>query len=352
MSDRLVRARIMKKSFCLAIITLQTAFGSAWAWDYEGHRLINQLALASLPTNFPAFVRTAENQERIGFLAGEPDRWRNTPDLALKHYNGPDHYIDLEEVGHYGLDVLKLPVYRYDFVAALALYRAANPGKFSEIDPAKNEDHTRELVGLLPWALTEQYGKVKSEFSYLKEYEQAGLPEEIANAQANIVYVMGVMGHMAGDSAQPLHTTIHHHGWVGANPSNYSTNSRIHSWIDGGYFAKIGNLDSGELQKRIRPAKLIQLGDRPAKPAEVFQAIVKFLIQQNGQVEPLYQLEKQGKLSGNGTVGLEGKAFLEAQMIQGAQLLGDLWFSAWQQATPDTFLRNQLSKRAPSANGK
>ena len=29
----------------------------ALAWDYEGHRAANQLALASLPTNFPAFVR-------------------------------------------------------------------------------------------------------------------------------------------------------------------------------------------------------------------------------------------------------------------------------------------------------
>ena len=33
------------------------ALGCAQAWDYEGHRLVNQLALASLPTNYPAFVR-------------------------------------------------------------------------------------------------------------------------------------------------------------------------------------------------------------------------------------------------------------------------------------------------------
>ena len=28
----------------------------AGAWDYEGHYIINQLALASLPANFPAFA--------------------------------------------------------------------------------------------------------------------------------------------------------------------------------------------------------------------------------------------------------------------------------------------------------
>jgi hypothetical protein len=40
---------------------------SAWAWDYDGHRLVNRLALESLPTNFPAFVFTAEARERIAF---------------------------------------------------------------------------------------------------------------------------------------------------------------------------------------------------------------------------------------------------------------------------------------------
>src|SRR5437016_13059031 len=60
----------------------------ALGWDYEGHRLVNQLALASLPTNFPGFVRNPELAERVAFLAGEPDRWRNTADLPLKHLNG------------------------------------------------------------------------------------------------------------------------------------------------------------------------------------------------------------------------------------------------------------------------
>jgi hypothetical protein len=206
---------------------------AARAWDYEGHRTVNQLALASLPTNFPAFVHTPAAEERVAFLAGEPDRWRNTPDLPLKHFNGPDHYLDLEELATYGLKPEALPVFRYDFVALLALARKAHPENFHAIDSAKNEDHTRELVGFLPWAITENYGKLKSAFSYLKTFEEnGGTEEEIANAQANIIYIMGVMGHYVGDSSQPLHTTIHHHGWVGDNPHHYSTNGRIHSWID------------------------------------------------------------------------------------------------------------------------
>src|SRR3974390_2976811 len=104
----------------LVILALvQMAGRPTLAWDYEGHRLVNQLALGSLPTNFPAFVGVPAAAERIAFLSGETDRWRNVQDLPLRHSNGPDHYIDLEQLGDYGLKPEELPVFRYDFVAEL-----------------------------------------------------------------------------------------------------------------------------------------------------------------------------------------------------------------------------------------
>src|SRR5262245_59333528 len=85
------------------------------AWDYEGHRVVNQLALASLPTNFPSFVRSPDVQERIAFLAGEPDRWRNVPDeFPLGHASGPDHYLDMESLAEHDLTPATLPMFRYD----------------------------------------------------------------------------------------------------------------------------------------------------------------------------------------------------------------------------------------------
>ena len=330
---------------------LQLGARLAWAWDYEGHRVVNQLGLASLPTNFPAFVREPAAAERIAFLAGEMDRWRNTTDLSLKNYSFPDHYIDMEELAEYGLKAELLPIFRYDFVAELALYREAHPGKFPEPDAASNQDHTRGLVGLLPWAIAESVGKLKSNFSYLKAYEEGGTPEEIANAQADIIYVMGVMGHLIGDASQPLHTTIHHHGWVGDNPHDYTTSRGFHSWIDGGYFNKTGGADLAALRSKLRPAQLVSINGRPAKAEETFQVGVLFLIEQNKQVEPLYQLDKDGRLSGEGEKGLEGKAFLEGQLLKSGQLLGDLWFTAWQQAPPDSFLKGQLARRKRAAGG-
>ncbi len=338
----------MKRLSALALALLachQLTLHRALAWDYEAHRAVNLLALASLPTNFPAFVREPAAAERIGFLAGEMDRWRNTPDLPLKHYSFPDHYMDLEELAEYELKPEMLPVFRYDFVATLALYRHAHPDKFPAPDAERNQDHTRGLVGLLPWGVAESVGKLKSGFSYLKAFEEAGTPEEIANAQANIIYVMGVMGHLVGDSSQPLHTTIHHHGWVGDNPHHYTTERSIHSWIDGGYLNKTGGANLAALKSRLRPAHTVTLDGRPAKPEETFQVEMLFLVEQNKQVEPLYELEKEGKLSAEGEKGLEGKAFLEGQLLKAGQLLGDFWYSAWKEAPPDTFLKGQLARR-------
>ncbi|HEX4644271.1 MAG TPA: hypothetical protein VH598_01545, partial [Verrucomicrobiae bacterium] len=66
---------------------------------------------------------------------------------------------------------------------------------------------------------------------------------------------------------------------------------------------------------------------------------------QNQLVEPLYQLDRDGKLSGEGEIGLQGKPFLTGQLIKAGQMLGNLWYTAWQQAAPDAYLKAQLARR-------
>lgn len=339
--------QLMKKLIALVTFVFAGSQLTSSAWDYEGHRLVNQLGLSSLPANFPAFAKSPAAQERVAFLAGEPDRWRNTTDLSLQHSQEPEHFIDIEELAHCGFTPETLPILRYDFVSQIASAHKQHPEKF----PAGRDDPAHKYVwcGLMPWTITENYAKLKSEFSYLKTFQQfGGTPEEIANAEANILYTMGVMGHHVGDAGQPLHTTIHHHGWATnqvANPQNYSTKSSIHSWIDGGYFAKIGGGDLNGMKKNIRPAQLVSFNGKPARTDEMFPAVIRFIVEQNKLVEQLYQYDKAGKFSGNGTVGMEGRAFLEGQLVKSGQLLGDIWFSAWQQATTDQFLQSQLAKR-------
>ena len=344
----------MKKIILGIFLAAGALATNALAWDYEGHHAVNELALASLPKNFPTFVLTPEARTRIAFLAGEADRWRNITStregtgLALGHASGPDHYLDLEDIKLYDLTPATLPPLRYDFVAAIVKARAAHPERFPAIDPAKDSDHTREINGFLPWAITENFEKLQSGFATLAALEKmGGTPEEIANAKQNIIYVMGVMGHFVGDASQPLHTTMYHHGWTtNNNPNHYTTSFKFHQWIDGGFFSATGGINVPKLSPRIQPAEKMPAAD---DPNGIFHASVNFLVAANKLVEPLYILDRDGKLSNKENRGAEGRAFLESQLVKSGQLLGNLWFTAWATAPEDTFLERELQRRAQAA---
>lgn len=315
----------------------------ARAWDYEGHRTVNLLAVESLPDDFPAFVRAPAARERIAFLSGEPDRWRNTPDLPLRHVNGPDHFIDLEELADFDLKVELLTPFRHVFVEQLAHARARHPERFPAIPVEQNRDRTRQYPGFLPWAIMECYSRLKSALSYHKVFEQLGTPEEIENARANVIHLMGVMGHFAGDAAQPLHTTKHFNGWAGDNPAGYTTARTFHSWIDGGYLARTGGIAPEPLRERLRPAAAAQTIQ--GRTDFIFPVITRFVVGQHQLVEPLYRMEKAGELKGEAGAGLKGRPVLEAQILKGAQFLGDLWLTAWRNAHEDTYLTSRLNER-------
>jgi len=334
---------------------------AAPAWDQEGHRTVNVLALAALPADYPAFVREPANAARIAYLASVPDRWRNVdPWLKQSGSSWTDHFLDIEQLADAGLDAGTVPSLRYDFAVAFAAGRAAHADRFPPIDPAKNIDHTREWPGFAPWAITEWTQKLRSAFGYLKAFQEVGgTPEEIANAQADAVYVMGVLGHYVGDCAQPLHTTVHHNGWEGANPNDYTTWRGFHSWIDSGFITKAG-ITAADLVPRARPVEPIAFGPRADGRDPIFVAVMDYVIAQHQLVEPLYRLEKEGKLNDElektdrtksfpGPVSAEGRAFIEGQLLTGGQMLGRLWLTAWKTAPVDTYLRTQLVKRQGAA---
>lgn len=325
---------------------------SVSAWDYEGHRLINDLAVTALPTNFPAFVREAAARERIQFLSGEPDRWRNNRERGLRHAKNPDHYFDFEDLADYNLKPEDLSHFRYEFVAKMAVARQKHPEKFPAVDPKSDADQLRGLPGFLPWAINEQFGCLKSAFAYLKVFEQLGTPEEIANARANVIYHMGVIGHFVGDASQPLHTTKHFNGWIGENPRSFTTKSSFHTWIDGGFFKEAGGHNRAAMTKSIRQARALDPKPVSETVSGEFKAILDYIHTQHLQVLPLYQLDKDGKLTAKDAAGKEGKQFLEGQMLRASHFLSDLWLTAWQQAPVDVFLRAQLTQRKSDPNRK
>src|SRR4030095_788074 len=124
---------------------------AAMGWDSDGHRVVNLCALSALPTNFPGFARDRTARERIGFLGGEPDRWRNTTHYMLRHVNNPDHFIDLEDLVPLEFSITNVPLFRYEFVAHITRSVALHPERFPAIASMNDQDHIRLLPGFLPW---------------------------------------------------------------------------------------------------------------------------------------------------------------------------------------------------------
>lgn len=330
-----------------ALAALLLAAPAARAWYEPGHRIVNQLALDSLPADFPAWLRTPAAAERIGFLANEPDRWRRTRSLLLQHANGLDHFVELEAIEAAGLDLGTLTPFRYRFAAQFAAGRAAHPSAFPPLDPAGDADHSQEWPGFLPWTIAEYYAKLQSEFSYLKTYELYGSPADVEQARANVLYTMGVMGHYVGDGSQPLHTTIHRSGWVGPNPRGYTT-ADFHAVVDGGFIAKAG-ITAAALAARVAPARPLSLAPRPDGRDPAFTAALDYLRATRRTVEPLYRLMQQHALEDPANAA--GRAFIEGRLLAGGEMLGALWLTAWREAAPDPVLRATLLGRRPQGRG-
>ena len=288
--------------------------------------MVAAMAVASLPEDFPAFARSAEASERIQFLSGEPDRWRSLPENALRHVNDPDHYCDLEAAATYNLTPETFPEFRNELIGHIYVDHTLHPEKVS-VEDKPDDAKVYVLFGLLPYAIQEHYLKLKAEFSYLRGMINYGASSnDIYQAEQNILYTMGILSHFAGDGSQPLHLSVHHHGWVGENPEGYSTDRDIHSLIDGGVI-EAGHITHENFIGKIKPASMIPT-QVSATGSSSFPVIMSYLAETHRRLVPLYQLEKDGKLDED-KPSAEGCQFIEDQLLRGGQFLGDLYYSAY-----------------------
>lgn len=287
----------------LALVLFAT---SAWPWGNEGHTAINRVAAEKLPPDVPPFLCHAADQ--LAYLGSEPDRWRERTELALKLSQEPDHYINLERV-----EGMTLPPDRYSFYRELDAKREQTPGKPEYLLPEK--------VGLQPYIAMETYGRLVVAF---REYRHALLEHKDPDfAERNAIFYAGWLGHYVADGSNPLHTTVQYNGWTGPNPNGYTTANTIHWRMEGVFVAAN--------QKQLQFADLVS--PTPRKLADPFQDYVSYLRRSNQDVEKVYQLEKAGGFDGEGTP--ESRQFIRRRMAAGAQMLRDLWYTAWLQSAQD-----------------
>lgn len=308
-------------AFAVALLSASRTFG----WDAHGHRTITYLALDGLPADAPAWLRDPNIRDRIAFQASEVDRWRDTKNAAVKHTNPPDHYLDVDLLDQFGLTLETVPPLRNEYLRAMMIAKHEHPDKIDPYDAAADPDRAKEWPGFALHAISEHYGRLQAVFMQVRILERMNDPNrafQLEQARANAIYHMGMLSHFVGDTAQPLHTTRHYNGWVGANPDGYTTAKTFHAFIDGGVLRHHGlNYDA------IKPLVKYEILVNRADP---WKDVLAYIRRSHDRFVPLYRLDRDGELK-----QAAGKQFISECLADGAAMLAAMYSAAWTGSAPD-----------------
>ncbi|MCU1284993.1 MAG: nuclease [Acidobacteriales bacterium] len=300
------------------------------AWGEDGHTWINQVAAEKLPKSMPEFMRKAV--DRLGYLGPEPDRWRNqNSEPELKFSQEADHFIDMERIP---ADFGEFPTGRYGYMKKLYEKRAA---LLAAGTPQKEADELLpDRVGLQPYITMEVFERMKVA---MREYRHALANKDKKKAQGienNIILYAGWLGHYVADGSQPLHTSVKYDGWVGENPSGYVTKHGIHS-----------DFETRFVRENVQKKDFAGLVHEPVELKNPRQDYIAYLKESNSLVEPLYKIEKAGGFAAKGTP--EGREFVNKRLAAGAQMLSNLWYTAWVESAvepPDPYAEKKAAAAA------
>lgn len=324
-----------------AVFIASGCAASANAWDAHGHRTITRLALDAMivaaaeqaprsetsgqpAATLPEWLVSDLARSMIAYQSSEADRYRGTRSNYLAHENNPEHYLDVEDLASYGLTLETVPPLRAQYISAMTVARHEHGEDIPPHNPRLNPSGDQEWPGFVVHAIMEHHAKLTSALKTARTLERLNDPKrepQLLMARANVLAHMGHLSHFVGDTAQPLHTTKHHHGWVGENPKGYTTERGIHSYIDG-TILEIHALDYPSLKSAAKPAAAIDQVDP-------WKDVLAYLQRSHDQVEPLYALKQSGELEKD-----SGKEFITERLVDAGAMLGALYASAWKLSEP------------------
>ena len=257
---------------------------TASGWGPLGHALVVRAALQKGGA-LPSWFRDAGDQ--LSDLANAPDRWRedehDVPALAARK---ADHFFDLDVWGGE-----RLPDDRWAYVRR-ATQRGLRPDE----------------IGFLPFAMLEEYGVLVSAFRDVRGTRPGAREGALAAA--------GVLAHLAGDAAVPLHLTRHHHGWKGENPERYTRDPGVHRWFES---TLVEGVKSEDVARELDDVRL---------PSDASSAVRTILADSLSVVPRLYQLERSCRRDDEEKC----RALARTRLAVGAALLIRLWHTAWERS--------------------
>jgi hypothetical protein len=282
----------VKKNGSLLLICLPLLFIAfrAQAWGFFGHRLLNRLAVYTLPPGMIGFYKA--NIDYLTVNATRPDSRRTVvPGEAPKHFLDVDRYGDSAEY--------KLPRKYADAVA-----------RYGEDSLLRH--------GIVPWNVVSMKNQLTAAF-------RAKNTDRILSLSADL-------GHYVADACVPLHTTRNYNGQLtGQRGIHGLWESRLPELLSSDY-----DLFSGRAQYLERPS----------------EAIWAAVIRSHAAVDSVLRFEKQltaeyaedqkfgYEQRGSATIRAYSRDFskayharlngqVERQMRYAASLIGNFWYTCW-----------------------
>ncbi|MBC6992415.1 zinc dependent phospholipase C family protein [Hymenobacter sp. BT491] len=311
----------MKKQLSLLLLAVLCLIPrQPQAWGFFGHRLINRLAVFTLPREMIGFYKA--NIEYMTTYATRPDQRRMVvPGEAARHFLDVDAYGDSA--------IFKLPRSYADAVA-----------RYGEDSLLRH--------GIVPWHI----GAMKAQ---LTEAFRTHDTDRILRLSAD-------MGHYVADACVPLHTTRNYNG--------QRTNQR---GIHGLWESRLPEVLSGNYDFFVGPAPYL---DNPSKAiwAAVGRAhtAVDSVLRMEQELTVRFPADRKYGYEARGAqtqrvysqdftrayhAALHGQ--VERQMRQAVQLVGALWYTSWVDAgqpdlsklpkTPSEKEQRQLAQEAALA---
>ena len=289
---------------CLTITALLTGGGATDdptppRWGSVGHEMAARSATGVLPAAMPTFFRSAADQ--LVYLDSEPDRWRDFYLREMDQAWSYDHYIHLDNIPNGALDAPD----RFNFLRAL--YDAG-------LDKPERDG------GLLPYRIVEVYQRIVTEWRrWRSEYDV----QRRKWIEVRILNDAGILGHYVTDASQPHHTTIHFNGWsAGApNPEGYTDDRSFHTRFESGFVE--AHLTQADVDGQVRQ------GSPPSVAGAARAAVWTYLEESHTHVAELYRLDRDIGFDPAAPMQVATRDFAARRLAAGADMLAELWWSAW-----------------------
>jgi hypothetical protein len=301
---RLVQASASAAMLAALLVTAGAVTGGAGTaarWGFHGHEIAGRAAATELPASMPEFFRG--ESARLSYLNPEPDRWRGDGFRELNEAKRYDHYVDFEVIPD---SVLGLPD-RYLYLTALQNLGLGHPAR---------------EAGLLQFRIVELYQSLVVSWRLWRGELD---PERRSWIEQRILNDAGILGHYVTDGANPHHTSVHHNGWNQnfPNPRGFTSGPGFHSRFESQFVE--ANITLDQLLPRI--------SESPRQLDSVRADVIAYLLQSHSQLERLYELDRMEAFSRT-TQGREHHEFAVERLVAGANMLRDLWWSAWLESRP------------------